>query len=60
LLVTAQAAADAGDDLVETTEGMRPMGDIVTMAVHALHTPQCAWCGGSGAIVAAVPISGTS
>lgn len=55
--MVARAAADAGDALVETTEGPMPMRDIVIMAVEALHTPQCAWCNESAAIVAAVPIS---
>ena len=54
--MAAQAAADAGDDLVETTDGMRPMREILIMAVHALHTPRCAWCDGSGAIVAAAQL----
>lgn len=51
-----RAAADAGDDLVETTEGPMPIRDIVSMAVQAIHAPQCAWCGGSGAIVTAAQL----
>jgi hypothetical protein len=54
--MAAKAAAAAGDAVVETTEGMRPMRDILIMAVHALHTPLCAWCNESAAIVAAVQL----
>lgn len=55
--MAARAAADADDALVETTDGPMPMRDIVIGALQSLGAPKCAWCGGSGAIVAAVPIS---